>query len=125
MESDLFWRETDAPLKPTAGVVKTVTALPPLCEALEGVCIGGLTSVTVGTLFADCWDEIAVCCALVEEVRITALGAADRTATLSVLAEMGPLLTCETAGCDLVALVSREAPPEIRQFISTVLPFKV
>lgn len=39
--------------KVTAVGGATVAGLPPLCEEMMGVCIGGLTSVTVGTLFTE------------------------------------------------------------------------
>lgn len=39
--------------EPVVLVTLTVVGFPPLCEVLVGVCIGGLTSVTVGTLFTE------------------------------------------------------------------------
>lgn len=45
-------REPAAPATLAAGEAGAAAGLPPLCEALVGVCIGGLTSVTVGTVFA-------------------------------------------------------------------------
>lgn len=50
--SGLLRREPVVLLTLTAGGVKTVAGL--LCDVLEGVCIGALTSVTVGTLLVDC-----------------------------------------------------------------------
>lgn len=125
VESSLLRGDPDVLLTATAVGVRTVEGLPPLCEVLEGVCIGGLTSVTVGTLFAVCWVEITVFCVLVGQVRIIVLGVASDTAVLSLLTEIGPLLTCETAGCELWPLESTDPPPGIWQFTSTVLPFKV
>lgn len=108
----LFTREAAVLPTLTAADVKTVVGFPPLCEVMiVGVCIGGLTSVTVGTLFTD---EITALCALeVEQVRIIVLGVADRTAALPLLTETGPLLTSVTAGCELFPPLSAEAPAVI------------
>ena len=51
VESNLLTSEPAVLVTLTAGDVKTVVWLPPLCEVLA--CIGGLTSVTVGTLFTE------------------------------------------------------------------------
>lgn len=53
VESNLLTSEAAVLVTLTAGGVKTVIGLLPLCEVLVGVCIGGLTSVTVGTLFTE------------------------------------------------------------------------
>lgn len=63
-----------------------------------GVCIGGLTSVTVGTLFTD---EIAAS----GDVLTMALGVAVKTVSLPLLRETGPLLIGVAAGCDLLLLL--------------------
>lgn len=53
VESNLFTAEPAVLMTLTAADVKTVVGLPPLCEEFVGVCIGGLTSVTVGTVFTE------------------------------------------------------------------------
>lgn len=113
--------------EPVRLLTQTAVDVVRLCEALEGVCIGGLESVTVGTLCAAWWEEITVFSALAGEVLVIALGAMERTAELSLLAVTGPLLTVDTAGCGSPPPppVSTDAPPETWQFTSTVLPFKV
>lgn len=124
-ESNLLTGEPAAPVTLTAADVKTVVRLPPLCGVLEGICIGGLTSVTVGTLFTDGWDELTAFCALVGEVRIIVLGATDETGALPLLTVTGPLLTSVTAGCELLPVLSADEVSGIWQFITTALPFKV
>lgn len=114
VESNLLTTEAAVLLTVAAGDVKTVAGLPPLCEVMVEVCIGGLTSVTVGTLFTEGWDEITALCALVKEVRITliVLGAADKPSAPPLLTETGPLLTSVTAGCELLLLLlSVDATP--------------
>lgn len=51
VESNLLTGEPVVLVTATAADVRTVVGLPALCEVLVGVCIGGLTSVTVGTVF--------------------------------------------------------------------------
>lgn len=90
-----------APATLTAADVRIALWL--LCEMLAGVCIGGLTSVTVGTLFTVDWVETASeAGALAEEVRMIVLGAAGEAAAVPLLAETGPLLTGVVAGCELL-----------------------
>lgn len=111
--------------EPVGLLTHTAVDVVRLCEALEGVCIGGLASVTVGTLCAAGWEEITVFSELAGEVRVIVLGAVERTAELSLLAVTGPLLTLDKAGCGSPPPLSTDAPPETWQFTSTVLPFKV
>lgn len=90
----------------TDGDVKTVVGLPVLGEGFMEVCIGGLTSVTVGTVFTEGWDEITdevtTFCAF-KVARIIVLGAPGRPAALGLLTETGPLLRSVTApGCELL-----------------------
>lgn len=80
-----------------------VVGVPALGEVLlVGVCIGGLTSVTVGTDFTG---EVTEFCAL-KVVRMIVPGVVDITAGLLLLTGTGPLLT----GGELL-LLSGGPPP--------------
>lgn len=88
----------------TDGDVKTVVGLPVRGEGFMKVCIGGLTSVIVGTVFTEGWDEITdevtTFCAF-KVARIIVLGVPGRPAALGLLT--GPLLRSVTApGCELL-----------------------
>lgn len=74
--------------EPVGLLTQTAVEVVGLCEALDGVCIGGLASVTVGTLCAAWCEEITVFPALATEVLVIAV---ERTAELSLLAATGPL----------------------------------
>lgn len=67
-----------------------------LCVSVE-VCRGGLTSVTVGTVFTEGWSEVAA-----EVTAFCALKVVRKTAAAvpSLLAEAGPF-TSVTAGAEL------------------------
>ena len=94
-----------------AGAVAAGAGFPPLSEGLVGVCIGGLTSVTVGAVFTGGWGGITGEVTGEEVVRIMAPDAAHAAA------ETGPLFTRVTAAWGLLA--------GTWHFTTTVPPFKV